>query len=102
MRKQITTACAAIALAAGVVPQAHAFGRGFTDKLDNTTYSRLASAGSRSGNVCATYHGTVRFIGRGGDAFSRHACFDTARECRAWFREVQNRFPQSTIRRPCR
>ena len=74
---------------------------GVTNSLDT---SDIASAGGPpgSGPVCAYYSG-IRSPGSVGfkDTFQRRACFQSAAACRAWFFEVQSRFPVSRLRKPC-
>lgn len=59
--------------------------------------------GSPTGAVCAGYYGRENKPRReAGDYIGRDVCFDTRRECEAWFYAVQTYFRDVQIRRPCR
>ena len=64
---------------------------------------QLRTAGDRSGAWCAQYIGEDTTNSRFGSNNQRHffTCFNSRGECAEWFFQVQSKYPNYRVRKPC-
>lgn len=64
---------------------------------------QLRTAGDRSGAWCAQYIGEDTTNSRIGSNNQRHffTCFNSRSECASWFFQVQSKYSNYRLRKPC-